>query len=69
MSTGTVSVAVDPTRVGGDAPPTPLPPLGYLAGIDDEHPFLPITATLGDPQCRHCFGWSDDYRHGQVRHG
>lgn len=66
MSTGTLSVAVDPARVGGDAAPAPL---GTLAGTDQEHPFLPIDATRAAPQCRHCFGWSNDYRHGRVRHG
>lgn len=66
MSTGTQCVAVDPARVGGDAAPTQL---GTLAGTTAEHPFTPIVWLSGQPQCRACFGWSDDVRHGQVRHG
>ncbi|MEV4197044.1 hypothetical protein [Micromonospora globbae] len=42
----------------------PLPPtLGRLAGTTLPHTFDPIAETLGLPQCRHCFGWSDDVRH------
>lgn len=53
-------------RVEVEPPP---PRLGALAGTIVEHPFAPIPWLSGTPQCWQCFGWSDDYRHGQVRHG
>lgn len=71
MSTGTQCVVVDPARVGGDAAPDTIPPrpLGWLAGTTVEHPFTPATWMPAAPLCQHCYGWCDDYRHGQARNG
>ncbi|MEU4781056.1 hypothetical protein [Micromonospora sp. NPDC023633] len=47
-----------------EAAARPLPPkLGALAGTDVGHEFAPTAPTMGLPQCRWCFGWSDDVRH------
>lgn len=43
--------------------------LGHLAGTVVVHPFAPLRWMTGEPQCLECWGWSDDYRHGPVRHG